>query len=105
ERLVNELGEATLLHAVPALMRQVVEAARRRSVDAPRLRAVLVGGDVVPPELLADLRATFPRARVHVLYGPTEATILCTCWKADGTARPLLGQPLANARIDLRDAA
>src|SRR6185295_1389583 len=68
EALVDALAEATLLHAVPALMRQVVETIRRRTDRPPRLRALFVGGDVVPAELVADLRQTFPRARIWILY-------------------------------------
>ena len=34
---------------------------------------MFVGGDVVPEDLLAELREVFPGARIWVLYGPTEA--------------------------------
>ena len=103
ERLLDELGAATLLHAVPAVMRRVVELARRRSASAPRLRALFTGGDAVPADLLADLRAAFPQARLWVLYGPTEATIACTCWPAPsaGPVRSLLGRPFPGAEIRL----
>jgi amino acid adenylation domain-containing protein len=107
ERLLGELGSATHLHAVPAVMRQVLELARRRKVAAPRLRALFTGGDVVPADLLADLRETFPRAAVWELYGPTETAILCASWRvpAEGAVRSLLGRPLAGAEIHVRDAA
>ena len=107
ERLVDELGSATLLHAVPAVLRQVVELARRRGADAPRLRALFTGGDAVPADLLADLRATFPRARPWVLYGPTETTIVCTSWPVPsaGPLRSLLGRPFAGAEVRVCDRA
>ncbi|HEX3526265.1 MAG TPA: amino acid adenylation domain-containing protein [Thermoanaerobaculia bacterium] len=103
EQLLAELGTATLLHAVPAVMRQVVELARRRRLSAPRLRALLTGGDAVPADLLADLRAVFPQARSWVLYGPTEAAIVCTAWPVPpgGPPRSLLGRPLPGAEIHL----
>jgi amino acid adenylation domain-containing protein len=106
EQLLDELGprgQATLLHAVPAVMRQVVELARRRSLPAPRLRALFTGGDAVPADLLADLRAVFPAARTWVLYGPTEAAIVCTAWPVPpaGPPRSLLGRPLPGAEIHL----
>ncbi len=107
EGLVDRLGEMTCLHAVPALMRQVVDAVRRRSVDVEKLRAVFVGGDAVPAELLEDLRETFPAAQVWVLYGPTEGTILCTAHLVPPVpepALPLLGRPLPGAVVDVRDA-
>ena len=108
ERLVDELGAATLLHAVPAVMRQVLETARRRGAGAPRLRALFTGGDAVPADLLADLREAFPQAAVHELYGPTEAAIVCSFWPVPAhgpVTRSLLGRPFAGAEIHLRDEA
>ena len=107
EQLLDNLGAATLLHAVPAVMRQVVELARRRRLSAPRLRALFTGGDAVPADLLADLRAVFPQARSWVLYGPTEAAIVCTAWPVPpiGPPRSLLGRPLPGAEIHLFAAA
>jgi amino acid adenylation domain-containing protein len=113
ERLAEELATATVLHAVPAVMRQVVELARLRGgIFAPALRALFTGGDVVPAALLEDLRAIFPRARTWVLYGPTEAAIVCTAWPVPAAGdigdwgaplRSLLGRPFAGAAIELRD--
>ncbi len=97
--LAASLDGMTLLHAVPALMRQVADEVRRRGGCAS-LRRVFVGGDAVPPDLLAELREVFPNARVTVLYGPTEATIIATHYQADGSAtedRLFLGRPLADA--------
>ncbi|HEY0512098.1 MAG TPA: amino acid adenylation domain-containing protein, partial [Thermoanaerobaculia bacterium] len=106
DRLVGELGAATLLHAVPAVMRQILEVVRRRGAAAPRLRALFTGGDAVPADLLADLRAAFPGAAVWELYGPTETAIVCTAWPvpAGGPERSLLGRPFAGAEIHVRDA-
>ncbi len=111
--LVAGLSEMTLLHAVPALMRQVVEVARRRDGVGNGLRRVFVGGDAVPPELLSDLADVFPRAAVTVLYGPTEGTIIAASLTVSGPAsspasRTLpgghaIGRPLPGARVDLRD--
>ncbi|MES1241756.1 MAG: amino acid adenylation domain-containing protein [Acidobacteriota bacterium] len=102
--LVESLGGMTRLHAVPALMRQVVE--RVRAAGGCRsLRQVFVGGDAVPPDLLAGLRDAFPEARVTVLYGPTEAAILCSSHEADGLEdRNLLGRPLPGAELRIVDS-
>ncbi len=108
ERLVDELGAATMLHAVPAVMRQVLETARRRGAGAPQLRALFTGGDAVPADLLADLREAFPGAAVHELYGPTETAIVCSFWTVPAhgpVTRSLLGRPFAGAEIRLRDEA
>ncbi|HEY2739592.1 MAG TPA: amino acid adenylation domain-containing protein, partial [Thermoanaerobaculia bacterium] len=112
ELLVDRLGELTCLHAVPALMREIVEAVRRRGAGAPdvtKMRAVFVGGDAVPAGLLEDLRAAFPAAQAWVLYGPTEGTIVCAAWPLPplpprpAPARSLLGRPLPGAVLHVCD--
>ncbi|HEX2094411.1 MAG TPA: amino acid adenylation domain-containing protein, partial [Longimicrobiaceae bacterium] len=76
--LLREIGDVTTLHTVPALMRQVLAAVREAGPGAlPRLRQAFVGGDAVPPDLLAEMRAAFPAATLRVLYGPTEGTVVC----------------------------
>ncbi len=116
EALVGGLPELTHLHAVPALMRQVAAAARRRALAAAvrsrgfaaaGLRTLLVGGDTVPLDLLREMRAAFPAAAIRVLYGPTEATILATSWTigpGEPPTRSLLGRPLGNVEVGVRDA-
>ncbi|HSK78601.1 MAG TPA: AMP-binding protein, partial [Thermoanaerobaculia bacterium] len=109
ERLVDHLGEMTCLHAVPALMRGLIDALRRRGPEAPDvggMRQVFTGGDAVPADLLEDLRQTFPAASVRVLYGPTEATILCSAHTVPPSpepAKPLLGRALPGAVLHVRD--
>ncbi|HEX2091996.1 MAG TPA: amino acid adenylation domain-containing protein, partial [Longimicrobiaceae bacterium] len=108
DRLTEDLRDATVVHAVPALMRQVVDRAHRSgSGPLTRLRRVFVGGDAVPPELLADMRAAFPRAGISVLYGPTEATVICASHAATGDegARRMLGRPLAGVSLHVLDGA
>src|SRR6185369_1152024 len=56
-------------------------------------------------DLLEDLRATFPAAQVWVLYGPTEATIVCAAHpvpQSPVSMRTLLGRPLAGAVLHVR---
>ncbi|HEX3131877.1 MAG TPA: amino acid adenylation domain-containing protein, partial [Thermoanaerobaculia bacterium] len=98
ERLVESLAGATHFHAVPALMRQVVERVR-----VPLgLREVFVGGDAVPGELLGEMARAFPCARIFVLYGPTEATLICSAWRVpEGASRTLLGRPLPGSALRL----
>jgi amino acid adenylation domain-containing protein/thioester reductase-like protein/non-ribosomal peptide synthase protein (TIGR01720 family) len=104
ERLLDLVERSTRLHAVPALMRQIVDAIRenRGGGRFGSLRTVFVGGDAVPADLLADLRRTFPGAEARVLYGPTEATIICSSWKVYGD-RPSLGWPLPGVRLHVCD--
>jgi amino acid adenylation domain-containing protein/non-ribosomal peptide synthase protein (TIGR01720 family) len=105
--VVAALDRVTVLHAVPALLRQIL--AHLGSADPgearyPRLRAILTGGDVVPPELLRETRAVLPGAELHVLYGPTEASIICASHRVDGREeRNVIGHGLPNTRLMLLD--
>ncbi|HEX2078035.1 MAG TPA: AMP-binding protein, partial [Longimicrobium sp.] len=70
------------------------------------LRRAFVGGDRVPADLLAEMREALPGAETHVLYGPTEGTILASTHPvpADGVVygHPI-GRPLGNVRLYVCD--
>ncbi|HYH80726.1 MAG TPA: condensation domain-containing protein, partial [Longimicrobium sp.] len=87
-------------------MRQLVHVER----ETPRLsglRRAFVGGDRVAADLLAEMRETLPGAEAHVLYGPTEGTILASAHPVpqDGIVygHPI-GRPLGNVRLYVCDA-
>jgi amino acid adenylation domain-containing protein len=108
--LRSALERATRFHAVPSLMRQAAAAAAAPHVTGPErfaaLRTLFTGGDLVPPDLLAELREVFPAAEIVVLYGPTEATMVCTYHVVPAGVRPertLIGRPFANARTRVID--
>jgi len=104
--LLAEAADATLMHAVPALMKQVVDV-EREAPRLTRLRRAFVGGDSVPAGLLAEMRAALPGAETHVFYGPTEGTILASVHAvpADGVVEGHpIGAPLGNVRVYVCDA-
>jgi amino acid adenylation domain-containing protein len=104
--LPGEIADATLLCAVPSLMREIVKA-ERQAPRLARLRATFVGGEAVPADLLAEMGAVFPAARTHVIYGPTETTILTSAHEvpADGAVAGYpIGRPLGNVRMYVCDA-
>jgi amino acid adenylation domain-containing protein len=106
--LMEELAEATLLHAVPALMWQVIERVRSARVALPRLRRLFVGGDAVPSDLLEAMRAAFPAAAIHLLYGPTEGTVICAAHRleeGEAARGAVIGRPLGNASLYVLDRA
>ncbi|HEU4560211.1 MAG TPA: amino acid adenylation domain-containing protein, partial [Longimicrobium sp.] len=101
-RLVEDLAGCTTLHAVPALMRRIVEEVRAMPAGVlGTLRHAFVGGDAVAPDLLEEMRAAFPAAEIHVLYGPTEAAIICASHRLghEAAARQMVGRPLGNAAL------
>ena len=102
-RLVEGLAGCTSLHAVPALMREVVRALRAAGRVLPRLRQAFVGGDAVAPDLLREMREVFPAAAVHVLYGPTEGAVICASHAArEGEPAAADGGPAAGQRRAVR---
>jgi amino acid adenylation domain-containing protein len=108
DRLAGLLPELTAIHAVPALMRQWVQAVREspRRLDLSRLRTVFVGGDAVSSDLLVEMREVFSGAAIRVLYGPTEGTIICSSYRVPEAPEPIrsrIGRPLPNAVLSLRD--
>src|SRR4029077_3800259 len=77
-QVADLIPELTRLHAVPVLMREMLAETRSLPPAERRLTTLFCGGDAVPPDLLAALRASFPGSEVRVLYGPTEGTILAS---------------------------
>ena len=102
--LAARVERATLLHMVPSLMRQFVEYVRlsggaRRFA---RLRRIFVGGDAVSPQLLEEMSELFPGAQLTVLYGPTEAAIICARYevpRGQTPGRQMIGSSFGNSRL------
>ncbi|MGW3774227.1 amino acid adenylation domain-containing protein [Actinomadura verrucosospora] len=66
---------------------------------------VALGGEALPPQLLRDVRALLPKARISNIYGPTEATVFSTWWVDDGNPDAVapIGGPMANTRAYVLD--
>jgi amino acid adenylation domain-containing protein len=95
--LLSDAG-ATIVQATPATWRMLIEAGWQ---SAPGLR-VLCGGEALPADLAARLRAT--GALVWNVYGPTETTIWSTAHRVDEAAGPVpIGRPIANTRTYVLD--
>ena len=106
--VAEELRTTGTFNAVPTLMRQIVSGARELEPGAlAGVRWVHSGGEAVTPELWADMREVFPCARLCVLYGPTEATVLATSYTVPEPVPAgglTIGRPLPNVRIYVLDA-
>ncbi|HEX8243763.1 MAG TPA: amino acid adenylation domain-containing protein, partial [Longimicrobium sp.] len=104
--LLREMGArgAVSFSGVPSLWSAALDAIDAGEAPAPAgLRAVRLGGEKLPEELVARTRAIFPAARIYNHYGPTEATVNTTVAQveADGVT---IGRPVANTRVYLLDA-
>jgi amino acid adenylation domain-containing protein len=97
--------QVTVWNSVPQLMRLLLEYLGEAAADTlAGLRVVMLSGDWVPPELVADLRRVAPAAAVHSLGGATEAAIWSNSFDtaalpATGWSSIPYGYPLANQRM------
>jgi amino acid adenylation domain-containing protein len=94
----------TTLHFVPSMLGVLVEHAEL--ADCAEIERVVCGGEPLPAELVRSFYRRLPSARLHNVYGPTEATVDVTAWDcpADGLpARIPIGAPASNTRLYLLD--
>ncbi|KQY56930.1 AMP-binding protein [Nocardioides sp. Root140] len=64
--------DVTCVSATPTYWRFLLTEARSRGVELPELEQITLGGEAIPPDLLADLERTFPTARISQVYASTE---------------------------------
>ncbi|MGA0615777.1 MupA/Atu3671 family FMN-dependent luciferase-like monooxygenase [Paracoccus sp. KR1-242] len=92
----------THLQCTPSMGRILVSDPEVASALAG-LTCVMLGGEALPPALLADLRRA-TRARILNMYGPTETTIWSTVADVTDAAEITLGRPIANTQLYVLDA-
>jgi len=92
----------THMQCTPSLARLLsLDPATRGSLT--NLRHLLLGGEAVPSELVAELQ-TLTGAQVRNMYGPTETTIWSTTYTgACGPQTMPIGKPMANQTIYVLD--
>jgi amino acid adenylation domain-containing protein len=88
---------------VPSLWAALVDGMEAGGPRPAGLRVITLGGEALPPELLARTRVLFPGVPVWNFYGPTETTVNATVARLDG-ARITIGSPIANLRAYVLDA-
>jgi len=94
----------TILWLTAPLFHQL--ALERPSLFAP-LRSLLVGGDVLRPDLIALVRRQHPQMRVINGYGPTENTTFSTCYVIDRDHEDAIpiGYPISHSTAYIVDEA
>ncbi|MEH6420593.1 amino acid adenylation domain-containing protein [Pseudomonas sp. CGJS7] len=104
---LGERHRATVLNCVPALLDMTLSAAGD-DAPAPRLRAVLLGGDWVTLDLPGRLKRWAPSCRFIALGGTTETAIHSTFCEVEQVAAHWksvpYAKPLGNVRLRVVDA-
>jgi natural product biosynthesis luciferase-like monooxygenase protein len=97
------LHRPTLLQCTPSRLRMI--ALECGSLEPLRpLRALLLGGEALPPALARQVKEALP-ARLINVYGPTETTVWSTALEVTapvGSSVPI-GRPIANTEIHVLD--
>ena len=94
----------TVWYGVPYQLSQLVARGGLDERDLSSLRWVLFGGEVFPPQVLAQLMSSIPTARFSNVYGPAEVNA-CALHHLDGPPRgedPIaIGRPVSDTEIRL----
>lgn len=101
-----ERHRCTGLPGVPSTFAQLLRSGLLDKHDTSSLRYVTQAGAAMAPALGARVRAAFPNARLHVMYGQTEATARIACLPAEDFDRKpgSVGKAIAGTTIRIVDA-
>ncbi|MEV5838185.1 amino acid adenylation domain-containing protein [Nocardia sp. NPDC052112] len=95
--------QVTVTDFVPSML--AVFAAHTPAGAIPTLRHIIVGGELLPAETVAAVRAVCDASVLNV-YGPTETAVAVTTWLATAEDRGGLpiGSPVWNSRLYVLDS-
>ncbi|MFG1891294.1 amino acid adenylation domain-containing protein [Micromonospora sp. NPDC049051] len=97
---IRAVGDVSLLKLTPAHLALL---SRLDLAGYGRVRAVVLGGEDLPTDVVARWRANHPDCLVFNEYGPTETVVGCTVWSPDpadaGYRSVPIGRPIQGARV------
>ena len=99
-------AQVTFFQGIPSFIAYVVAALEASGRQLPTLENVIIAGEVLPPGLCDRMRAVFPRARLHNMFGPTECALASRYEFTSGNPehrRVPIGQPITGRRLLLLD--
>jgi amino acid adenylation domain-containing protein len=110
-RMARTLGEVTIFHAGPSLLKGLVAYIRshyQTFADFSGVRHASSGGDMVPPELLEGLKQIFANAEVFVIYGSSEISCMGCTYPVPRDRRvktTYVGKPFDNVVVRVLDGS
>jgi amino acid adenylation domain-containing protein len=103
-RLVDTLRHVSVLHAGPSLLSSLFHHLSRVPHDLSNLRHVSSGGDMVAPDVCAEMKRVFPAAQAFVIYGCTEIACMGTAYRIDDQiGRHYVGAPFPDTTVRVLD--
>jgi long-chain acyl-CoA synthetase len=107
-RYIETIGRyrCTVISGVPTMMAMVLKQRDRlATIDTTSVRTVMMGSAPSSPQLIADVRAHFPKAEALVVYGVTEGGPVPLGPHSGGRPRPIgsLGMPYPGTEAKLVD--
>ena len=105
--LTTALQKATVVHIGPNLLKGLVDYIKKNYPTYRQfagLRHVSSGGDIVPAELLEELKVIFSQAEIYVIYGCTEIACMGSCYlvpRDTSIEKSYIGKPFKDTEVIL----
>jgi amino acid adenylation domain-containing protein len=81
-----------------------------KEIEVPSFKCCILAAEASPFDLIQKWRECIPGADIYNFYGPTEATIYCTCYKIERTGQNKtlngmvsIGRPMKNVETIIID--
>ena len=109
EVLANEVSASTVIQFGPSLLKKLLPHIRSNysSFEAfDVVRHASTGGDMVPVEILEEMRLIFKNAEVFVFYGASEISVMGCAYEVPKdrvVTKTLVGKPHKNVEVRLLD--
>lgn len=100
---VIDKNNVDMLQATPSRLQLLIHGTSKLTCLS-RLKAIMVGGEAFPLNLLNELK-TLTKAKIYNMYGPTETTVWSTISELTQKTSIDIGRPIANTFVYILDKA
>ena len=97
-------NRVTMVHFVPSMFAAFTAYLRRRRLELPGLKYIILSGEALDAELVKEGKRLLPGTEIYNLYGPAECTIDVSSYRCSGEEdRIPIGRPVHNTRLTVRN--